>query len=232
MEKYTILDFINVTGQKTNEESIFEIEKDRLLKINLDGQAWAKIGTMVAYYGNIKFVREGIFEHGIGKFFKKAVTGESMKLMKIQGKGSIYLADSGKKISILNLKDDSIFVNSNDILAFEDKIQWDIKFMKKVTAMLSGGLFNVKLEGNGMIAITTYYDPLTLKVTPETPIITDPNATVAWSATLSPDLKTDISFKTFLGRGSGESIQMKFEGEGFVIIQPYEEAYFQKHKSS
>ena len=28
-------------------------------------------------------------------------------------------------------------------------------------------------------------------------------------------------------RGSGESIQMMFNGDGFVVIQPYEEATFQ-----
>jgi uncharacterized protein (AIM24 family) len=38
-----------------------------------------------------------------------------------------------------------------------------------------------------------------------------------------PDLKTDISLKTFVGRSSGESIQMAFTGEGFVVIQPFEE---------
>jgi len=93
--------------------------------------------------------------------------------------------------------------------------------------MMAGGLFNVRLEGNGLIAITTHYDPMTLRVTPDSPVITDPNATVAWSGSLSPEFKTDISFKTFLGRGSGESIQMKFEGDGFVVIQPCEEVYFQ-----
>ena len=41
------------------------------------------------------------------------------------------------------------------------------------------------------------------------------------------EIKTDISFKTFLGRGSGESIQMRFQGDGFVVIQPYEEVYLQ-----
>ena len=56
---------------------------------------------------------------------------------------------------------------------------------------------------------------------------TDPNATVAWSGSLSPGFKTDVSLKTFFGRGSGESIQMLFEGDGFVVIQPYEEVYFQ-----
>ena len=29
------------------------------------------------------------------------------------------------------------------------------------------------------------------------------------------------------GRGSGESIQMKFDGDGFVVVQPYEEITFQ-----
>ncbi len=93
--------------------------------------------------------------------------------------------------------------------------------------MLADGLFNVKLSGNGMVAITTHHDPLTLVVAPNKPIITDPNATVAWSGSLAPELKTDISFKTFMGRGSGESIQMKFQGQGFVVIQPCEETYFQ-----
>lgn len=93
--------------------------------------------------------------------------------------------------------------------------------------MLAGGLFNIKLEGTGMVAITTHHDPITLTVSPDKPVITDPNATVAWSGTLAPEIKTDISFKTFLGRGSGESIQMKFEGDGFVVIQPYEEVYLQ-----
>jgi len=29
------------------------------------------------------------------------------------------------------------------------------------------------------------------------------------------------------GRGSGESIQMLFQGDGFVVIQPQEKVYFQ-----
>ena len=55
------------------------------------------------------------------------------------------------------------------------------------------------------------------------PVFTDPNATVAWSGNLMPEFKTDVSLKTFLGRGSGESLQMAFQGDGFVIVQPYEE---------
>ena len=46
-----------------------------------------------------------------------------------------------------------------------------------------------------------------------------------WSGDLQPKLKTDVSLKTFFGRGSGESLQMKFEGSGFVVVQPFQEIY-------
>lgn len=227
MGKYSIDEFIDSTGQRDLGEGTFELERDRLLEINLEGKVWTKMGSMVAYLGDIKFTREGVMEHGIGKMLKKAVTGEGVSLTKAEGTGKLYLADSGKKISVINLDNQSIFVNGNDLLAFEESIQWDIKMLKKVAGIMSGGLFNVRLEGTGMIAITTHYDPLTLKVTPENPIFTDPNATVAWSGNLQPDLKTDVSLKTFVGRSSGESLQMAFKGDGFVVIQPYEEVYFQ-----
>jgi len=227
MGKYSIDEFIDSTGQRDLGEGTFELERDRLLEINLEGKVWTKMGSMVAYLGDIKFTREGVMEHGISKMLKKAVTGEGVRLTKAEGTGKLYLADSGKKISVINLDKQSIFVNGNDLLAFDESIMWDIKMLKKVAGLMAGGLFNVKLEGTGMIAITTHYDPLTLKITPETPVFTDPNATVAWSGNLQPDLKTDVSLKTFVGRSSGESLQMAFKGDGFVVIQPYEEVYFQ-----
>ncbi len=226
MGRYSIDEFVKNTKQKDKGEGVFELESERMLEINLDGMMWTKLGSMISYNGSIKFTREGVMEHGFGKFLKKQFTGEGMRLTKVEGKGKLYLADAGKKISILNLNGESIFVNGNDLLAFQDSIKWDIKMMKKVAGMLQGGLFNVKLEGTGLIAITTHYDPLTLEVTSENPVMTDPNATVAWSGTLTPELKTDISLKTFFGRGSGESLQMKFSGNGFVVVQPYEEIYY------
>lgn len=39
---------------------------------------------------------------------------------------------------------------------------------------------------------------------------------------------TDISLGTFFGRGSGESVQLKFAGDGWVVVQPYEEIPFQR----
>ena len=228
MSTHSLQEFVSRTAERPERAGFFELESDRLLEVNLKGRVWTKMGSMVAYAGAIKFTREGLLEHGLGKFLKKAFTGEGARLTKAEGTGRLYLADSGKKITVLRLEGQSLYVNGNDILAFQDDVRWDIKLMRRVAGILAGGLFNIRLEGAGLIAITTHYDPLTLRVTPGQPVITDPNATVAWSGTLTPNFRTDISLKTFLGRGSGESVQMEFNGDGFVVVQPYEEVYFQR----
>lgn len=225
--RYTLNAFLEKSADRDLNQGLFELESDRMLDINLNGSVWIKMGSMVAYTGDIKFEREGIFEQGIGNLFKKAVSGEGTRLTRATGRGSVFCADFGKKVTILRLNNESIFVNGNDLLAFEMSLQYEIKLMKKVAAMLAGGLFNVRLQGTGMVAITTHYDPMALPVTPQSPVVTDPNATVMWTGNVEPEFKTDFQLKTFFGRGSGESLQMKFTGQGYVVVQPYEETYGQ-----
>lgn len=225
----SLKEFLDSSEQKDRSVETFELESSHLLEIKLNGLVWSKAGAMVAYQGAVKFIRQGIREQGLGNLLKKAFSGEGMQLMKMEGNGRVYVADAGKKITLLRLNGESIFVNGNDVLAFEDGIESNITMMKRMAGMMSGGLFNVKLSGNGVVAITSHYEPLTLRVSSETgPVFTDPNATVAWSGGLTPDFVTDISLGTLLGRGSGESIQLKFAGEGWVVVQPYEEVYMQR----
>ena len=58
-----------------------------------------------------------MFEHGAKKLLKRAVSGEGARLTRAEGQGKLYLADMGKKISILDLQGESIYVNGNDLLA-------------------------------------------------------------------------------------------------------------------
>ena len=230
--RHSLAEFVQATGQRDLGEGFFEMERDRLLEVNLGtggSEVWIKAGAMVAYIGKVGFEREGMLEHGVGKFLKKFVSGEGAKLTKASGRGKVYLADQGKKVTVLYLNGESVYVNGNDLLAFEPSLTWDINIMRSLGAIAGGGLFNVKFGGTGMLALTTHYDPLTLRVEPGgPPVFTDPQATVAWSGDLSPEFKTDVQFKTLLGRGSGESIQMKFTATGgrpgFVVVQPFEES--------
>lgn len=220
---HSLAQFLAETAERDNPGDVFELESSKMLEARVRGRIWSKLGAMVAYRGNVKFVREGMLEGGLAKAFMKAVSGEMSPLTKIEGDGLVYLADSGKEITILRLQGDTINVSGNDLLAFEDTVSYEITMHRRVAGMLSGGLFSAKMTGNGLVAIVTHGKPLTLKVTPNDPVITDPNATVAWSGNLMPEMKTDISFKSFVGRGGGETFQMMFRGEGFVVVQPYEE---------
>jgi uncharacterized protein (AIM24 family) len=232
MSRHSLIDFVRRSAQQDRGQGLFELENDRVLEVNLNGHVWTKTGSMIAHMGGVRFTREGILEHGIGRLFMRTVSGEGTQLTKAEGSGKLYLADNAKKINILAMHNEAIFVNGNDVLAFEPTLKWDVKLMRRVAGILGGGLFNMRFEGTGMLAISTHFDPLTLEVKPGQPVFTDPNATVAWSASLEPAIHTDMSLKTFLGRGSGESIQLRFEGSGFVVVQPKEESYLDDSSSA
>lgn len=223
LKTHSLQDFVATTAERDNPGEVFELESTRMLEVHVSGRTWSKLGSMVAYRGSLQFKREGVLEGGVGKALMKMVSGEMSPLVKIEGTGIAYLADEGKQVTILKLNNDTINVNGNDLLAFEDTVKYEITMHKRIAGMLSGGLFSVKLSGNGMIAIVSHGQPLTLRVTPNDPVFTDPNATVAWSGNLSPELKSDVNFKALMGRGGGETFQMAFRGDGFVVVQPFEE---------
>ena len=58
MSRYSIAEFVSSTSQKDRGEGLFELESERMLEVNLSGRVWTKMGSMVAYKGDIKFRRE------------------------------------------------------------------------------------------------------------------------------------------------------------------------------
>ena len=215
--------FVTETAERDRPGDVFELESPKMLEAHVNGRLWSKLGAMVAYRGNLTFKREGMLEGGLGNALMKMVSGEMAPLTKIEGTGIVYLADTAKDVTILRLQNETINVNGNDLLAFEEAVGYQITMHRRVAGMLAGGLFSVKLSGSGMVALMSHGRPLTLRVTPQDPVITDPNATIAWSGNLSPEVKMDTSLKALMGRGGGETFQMVFRGDGFVVIQPFEE---------
>jgi uncharacterized protein (AIM24 family) len=69
--RYDLETFVQATEQKDLNQGVFELESERMLEINLNNSmVWTKLGAMVAYRGNLKFTREGIFEQGLGNLLK------------------------------------------------------------------------------------------------------------------------------------------------------------------
>jgi uncharacterized protein (AIM24 family) len=166
------------------------------------------------------------FEHagsgGMGRMLKKAVSGEGTSLMKMSGTGEVFLADTAQDVHLIKLENDAITCNGANVLAFDAGIDWDIQKVQGGTAaMMSGGLFNMALQGSGWVAIISDGPPVLLN-TGDAPTFADPQAAITWSSSVSTSMKTDVKLKNFIGRGSGESLQMAFQGAGWVLVQPSE----------
>jgi uncharacterized protein (AIM24 family) len=195
----------------------FTLQNSSLLKVRLENdRIQAKLGSMVAYQGDIRFEHQG---GGLGRFFKKAVTGEGVKLMVATGVGDLFLAQDARKVMVLDLINDRMTVNGDSILAFEGDIDWDIRRVEGA-GRLAGGLFNVILEGTGKVALTSHGEPVLLDTSTLT--FADPDSAIAWSGGVRTSVRSDISFKTFMGRGSRETFQIAFEGPGWVLVQSSE----------
>ncbi|MGI8539950.1 MAG: AIM24 family protein [Rubrobacteraceae bacterium] len=202
----------------------FTLQNSAMLKVKLDGdEIQALLGSMVAYQGEVRFEHKS---EGLGRFFKKAMTGEGVQLMACSGSGDLFLAQDKRKIMVIELDSERMTANGDNILAFEPGIEWDIRKVEGA-GRLAGGLFNVVLEGTGKVAVTSAGEPVLLDT--NTPTFADPDSAIAWSGEVRTSVKSDVSFKTFLGKGSGESFQIAFDGPGWVLIQPSEGAVIPPH---
>jgi uncharacterized protein (AIM24 family) len=205
---------------ETQSTESFTLQNSKLLKASLAGHTiQAKLGSMVAYQGDVSFEHAG--SGGMTRMLKKAVTGEGAALMKVSGSGEVFLADSAQDIHLVYLEGEKITVNGPNLLAFDADIDWDIERVQGASGMMGGGLYNTSLSGTGWVAILSDGPPVLLDVS-QAPTYADAQAAITWSQGVTTSLKTDVKLKTLVGRGSGESIQMAFGGQGWVLVQPSE----------
>jgi len=196
------------------------LQNERMLKVDLSGTGgffYARQGAMVAYQGEVDFAYEG--SGGLGKMFKKAMTGEGMALMKVSGSGDVFLAQEADEIFILELEDEAVTVNGNAVLAFESGLTWDIKRVEGAS-MVSGGLFNTTFTGSGLIAVVAHGTPVVLQV--DAPTFVDMQAAVLWSTGLQSSIRKTAKMGAVIGRGSGEAYQLALSGHGIVVVQASE----------
>lgn len=195
-----------------------KLQNNKMLRVRVTEPFMAKQGSMVAYQGNVTFAYQGA--GSVGKVLKRALTSEGLSLMRVEGQGDVFIADTNKNVHLLHLNNTGISCNGKSILAFSAGLQWDVERVKGAS-MLAGGLFNTTLRGSGWVAIVTDGSPVVLNAA-EAPTFADTDAIVAWSAHLDTSLKSTMSAGALIGRGSGEAVQVAFQGQGFVIVQPSE----------
>ena len=217
----------NLFGEnlETTGDEPMSLQNPRMLKVRLDGEILARQGAMVAYQGQVEFAYEGA--GGVGRFLKKALTGEGVPLMRCRGKGDVFLARDANELHVLDLDGDSVTVNGANVLAFEPGLTWDIRRVEGASA-LSGGVFNMVFTGTGRLVVSAFGTPVVLN-TGEAPTYADLQAAIAWSSSLQTRLVRTAGASALIGRGSGEAFQLAFQGQGFLVVQASEGPVVPKH---
>lgn len=211
----TLFDQRNLEAQG---QQRFGLQNPQMLRVSLGPDVLSVKGAMVAYQGEITFNHEGA--GSVGKLIRKIVTNEDVPLMRVAGNGEVFFASEAGFVYLIDLAGDSLSVNGRNLLAFDAAINWDI-MRTEGAGMLSAGLYNVVLEGQGTVALQAVGQPVVLDCSQQ-PTYVDVQAAVAWSANLVPRVVSSMNIKSMLRGGSGEAFQYVFNGPGFVVVQPSE----------
>ena len=197
----------------------------RVLEAHLQNDAVRAVsGSMVAYEGQVQFKSAG-FGGGDGLMagIKRKATGESMSLMECQGNGVVYFALDAQDITLVDLNNDTLQVESRQLLAMAGNLRTDVKFAGVRGATTGQGLFTTTVSGMGQVAILSAGGPLIgLEVNGQNPLVVDPDAFVAARGQLNQSFITDVSWANVIGEGSGEPFSLRWDGQGVVYIQPAE----------
>src|SRR3712207_2183348 len=167
--------------EKESAQPGLRLQNSKLLKAELNGEFMARVGSMVAYQGQVQF--EALGSGGLSKFLKQKLTGEGVPLMRVSGRGDVFLAENAADIHLIDLEQgDALSINGANVLAFDSTLNYDIKMVQGAGMMSNAGLFNCVFSGYGRIAVTTKDTPVVLNV--DQPTFVDPQAAICWSANL------------------------------------------------
>ncbi|WP_231333012.1 AIM24 family protein [Actinomadura graeca] len=202
----------------------FRMNGSKMLAVDLAGETIRALnGSMVAYEGQMAFKRQGMTGgEGLRGALKRKIAGEGMTLMEITGQGTVYLASEATEVTLVRLTGDTLFVESDSLLALDGDLKTGVQFIGLRGMGTGQGLATTKVDGHGTVAVLSDGPAIALEVTPQMPLCVDPHAYVAHHGQLQQDVVTDVNWRTVLGQGSGESVQFRYQGHGLVYVQPAE----------
>ncbi|MDJ0462298.1 AIM24 family protein [Streptomyces sp. H27-C3] len=201
----------------------FRLQGSKVLAVDMTGDAVkAKNGSMVAYDGQVAFKKMSGGGEGMRGMVTRRLTGEQMTVMEAKGHGTCYFADRASEINLVSLRGEKLFVESSNLLCTDAGLRTGTSFTGLRGGATGNGLFTTTVEGTGQAAIISAGPAVVLRVSAQYPLQVDPGAYVAHTGNLQQHFQSGVNFRTFIGEGSGEAFQIRFEGEGLVYVQPSE----------
>ncbi|BBX30591.1 hypothetical protein B7435_30440 [Mycolicibacterium peregrinum] len=230
---------------------VFTKVNSKVVKVNV-GQAGgvvARTGAMLFYTGDVAFsphqVPGAAQMGGAGGLMRMAgrmMQGEHERTMLAQGYGDVHYGYAGLEVHVVDLAPGAVLrVEASRMLAHTAGLQSSVVSVAAssgggggggmmgmlrgaATGALTGqGMFTTQLSGQGGAVLLAHGGVLELQVGGPAPVVVDPQAFVAAYGNVSTELKSALSWRDAVGRGSGEAMQLHCVGQGVVYVQASEE---------
>lgn len=198
-----------------------------VIDISRDHSAVIQAGAMQWMGGNVQ-ATSGV--KGLGDLFGKAIKGAVTKETAVKpeyiGEGFLVLEPTYKYIILQDVsKWGSVGMTIEDgmFLACDANVKRNIVARKTLSSAVLGGegLFNMSLQGNGVIALESNVpeDELIEIELENDELKIDGNLAVCWSSNL--DFTVERTTKTLVGSAvSGEGLVNVYRGSGRVLMSP------------
>ncbi|MFD8737210.1 AIM24 family protein [Streptomyces sp. NPDC059618] len=201
----------------------YSLQNAQMLRVVLEGHddILARKGTMVAYQGLVEFDAE---YQNSSQHRSRAYTGEGLDLMRCHGQGTVYLANLGQHVHILDVEQDGLTVDSSYVLAMDSGLHHEVIAVDSQYGISGSGKYQLNITGHGKVALVTSGSPLMMQVTPDKYVNCDADAIVAWSTGLRVQMQAQThSSGVWRRRGNtGEGWELSFMGSGYALVQPSE----------
>lgn len=230
---------------------VFTKVNSKVVKVNV-GQAGgvvARTGAMLFYTGEVGFAPHQVPGSGqmggmggVVRIAGRMMQGEHERTMIAQGNGEVHYGYVGLDVHVVDVAAGAVLrVEASRLLANTAGLQGSVVSVAGssgggggggVMGMLRGaaagaltgqGLFTTQLSGQGSAVLLAHGGVLELPVGGPAPVVVDPQAFVGVYGNVQTELKTALSWRDAVGRGSGEAMQLQCVGQGIVYVQASEE---------
>jgi len=215
-------------GSAETAEVTVEKIRDQVVKIEQEGgSSYFKHDSILATRGDFDLSATKPVKHSGGifgfieKLIKSKILGFETYFVEATGSGTILAGDGGHLTVIEVPEGEVVTVDQSHILFCNTPVEVTANLDG---AVLSTGLIDAEVEGPAVLVVTSECDPVPITVTPGETVHVDPQCVVAWKGDLTfiPTWKGH-ALDLLLGRTHGEEFMLEVEGEGQVLVSPYDE---------
>lgn len=134
-------------------ENLFSLQDARTLRIQVGSTVWIR-GTMLVWKDGTLELFPARQRAGKADLLLGSARALKRELMQVRGRGQLLLADAGKRIRLVRLFKQPLWLNANELVAFDPTVSVQVNLLQSLSSWVASPQVRVELRGEGMLALS------------------------------------------------------------------------------